>query len=187
MKRADMLQTGIAAALLFCCGAAGAEVRKTVYSCANQLCPWFQLVFTPPDGWMIDNDASLKNKVQVVVPKGENFATAPALFYVQVFYHADKQQSLADFARTSNERWQATHNAKISELAAVERTNGKPAFLRFSFENRGKAQQAYEVGAFGLDADRDGNEFVLDVVLTGPSKAALDRANQDYISFLKAH
>ena len=35
------------------------------------------------------------------------------------------------------------------------------------FENPGKAQQAFEVGAFGLDSNKDGNEFVLDVVMTG--------------------
>ena len=99
------------------------------------------------------------------------------LIYVQVFYQPDKQQTLADFAGTSNARWIAANpTAKISDLPAVERANGKPAFLRFAFENPRKAQQAYEVGALGVDSDKDGNDFVLDVVMTGNSKAALDRA-----------
>jgi len=107
---------------------------------------------------------------------------------VQVFYHADKQQTLADFARVSNERWlAAVSGAKISELPAVERANGKPGFLRFGYANPSKAQQAYEVGSFGVDSDKDRNEFVLDVVLTGGAKAALDRVDQDYVAFLKVH
>jgi hypothetical protein len=57
---------------------------------------------------------------------------------------------------------------------------------RFAFENPGNAQQAFEVGAFGLDSNKDGNEFVLDVVMTGNDKAALDRADAAYVSFLKA-
>ena len=48
----------------------------------------------------------------------------------------------------------------------VERGNGKAGFLRFAFENPRRAQQAYELGAFGIDNDTDGNEFVLDVVMT---------------------
>ncbi len=67
------------------------------------------------------------------------------------------------------------------------RANGKPGFLRFGFENPSKKQQAYEMGAFGTDSDKDGNEFVLDVVMTGLNKAALESAEKDYIAFLKAH
>ena len=99
---------------------------------------------------MLDAKASAENKVQIMVPKGQSFATAEPLIYAQVFYRADKQQALADFARLSNARWLAANpRAKITELPAVERSNGKSAFLRFAFENPGKAQQAFEVGALG--------------------------------------
>jgi hypothetical protein len=88
----------------------------------------------------------------------------------------------------SNERWlTASAKAKITELPAVARTNGKPGFLRFSYENPTKVQRAFEMGAFGIDGDQDGNEFVLDVVMTGNGKNALDRAEKDYIGFLKAN
>jgi hypothetical protein len=169
--------------------AARAEVQKFLSMCPGQkLCPSYQLVLTPPDGWVVDSKASDENKVQIMVPKGQTFASAEPLIYVQVFYQADKTQPLADFARVSNARWLAANpKAKITELPAVERTNGKPAFLRFAFDNPGKAQQAYEVGALGVDSDKDGNGFVLDVVMSGNSKAALDRADAAYSAFLKAH
>jgi hypothetical protein len=183
------LSMAFAAALIFGGAAAQADVQKFLNPCGGQrLCASYQLVLTPPDGWVIDKQATSKNKVQMLVPKGKNFATADALIYVQVFYHPDKQQSLADFARVSNERWLAADSkARISELSAVERANGKPPFLRFAYENPSKKEQAYEIGAFGIDSDQDSNEFVLDVVMTGRAKAALDRADNDYVAFLKAH
>jgi hypothetical protein len=163
-------------------------VQKFLNPCGQKLCPYFQIVLNPPDGWELDAKATKDNKIQIIVPKGQSFATAEPLIYVQVFSHADKQQPLAEFARTSNARWIAANaRSKISELPAVERANGKPAFLRFSFENPGKAEQAFEVGAFGIDNDKDGNEFVLDVVMSGSSKEALDQAEAAYLSFLKAH
>jgi hypothetical protein len=177
-----------AAASLFCVVSARAEVQKFLNPCGQKLCVSYRLVLTPPDGWVLDRKASAENKVQIIVPKGKTFSTAEPLIYVQVFYHADKQQSLADFARVSNTRWLAANgSAKISELPAIDRANGKPAFLRFAFENPGKAQQVYEVGAFGVDSDKDDNEFVLDVVMSGRSKVALARADAAYAAFLNAH
>ena len=49
----------------------------------QQLCPSYQLVLTPPDGWVLDAKASAENKVQIMVPKGQSFATAEPLIYVQ--------------------------------------------------------------------------------------------------------
>ena len=173
-------------------GIAQAEVKKFAYICGGgqqvQICPYYRLIMTPPDGWVLDEDATAKNKVQMIVPKGKTFATAEPLIYVQVFYHRDKQQSLADFARVSNENWtQENPGAKISDLPAVNRANGKAGFLRFAFENPKNPQQAFEVGALGIDSDNDGNEFVLDVVMSASSKQALDRADKTYVAFLKAH
>jgi hypothetical protein len=176
MKRFRLFAALFATALMFCrAAAAHAEVQKFINPCGGQqLCPSFQLVMTPPDGWVLDAQATKENNVQIMVPKGKTFATAQPLMYVRVFYHKDKQQTLDDFARVSNERWlAASAKAKIAALAAVARTNGKPGFLRFR--------------AFGLDSDKDGNEFVLDVVMTGNSKKTLDRAEKDYVAFLKAN
>ena len=174
---------------IFCASAARAEVQKLLHPCGGlQLCASYQLVLTPPDGWVIDEKATSENKVQIMVPKGQSFATAELLIYVQVFYHPDKRQTLAEFARLSNARWLAANpRSKITEMPAVERANGKPAFLRFDMENPGKVQQAYEIGALGPDTDKDGNDFVLDVVMSASSKTALDRADAVYVAFLKAN
>ena len=183
------LLTLLLIASLIWAAAARAEVQKLLHPCGGlQLCASYQLILTPPDGWVIDEKATSENKVQIMVPKGQSFATAEPLIYVQVFYHPDKQQTLADFARQSNARWLAANpRSKINEMPAVERANGKPAFLRFAMENPGKAQQAYEIGALGPDTDKDGNDFVLDVVMSGSSKTALEGADEVYVGFLKAN
>ncbi len=188
MRHVYVIATVFVSALFACAGAAPAEVQKFVTNCGGKLCPYYPIDLTPPQGWVLDARATWHNKIQMMVPKGTDFGSAPALIYVQVFYHRDKGQTLADFARVSNDRWRArVKGAKITELPAVQRANGKPDFLCFAFENPSKARQAYELGAFGIDNDKRGNEFVLDVVMTGADKAALDRAEQDYVAFLKAH
>jgi hypothetical protein len=174
MKQIRLIKTTLAIALFVVAGAARADVEKFMSNCDGKLCPYFQLALTPPDGWVVEQEATNKNRVQILVPKGKNFGNAPALIYVQVFFHRDKQQSLVNFAEVSNDRWRANvKGAKISALPEVKRANGKPGFLRF--------------GAFGTDGDKDGNEFILDVVMTGLNKAAVDAAEKDYVAFLKAH
>jgi len=188
MRRLSAIATVFACTLLFSAGPARSEVQKFIIKCGDKLCPHYQIALTPPRGWALDARATWHNKIQMIVPQGTTFNTAPALIYVQVFLHRNKNQSPADFARISNERWRAhVKDAKISPLPTVKRANGKPGFLRFAFENPGEKEQSYEFGAFGIDSDKDGNEFVLDVVMTGADKAALERAEKDYVAFLKAH
>jgi hypothetical protein len=184
-----LLQVACISSLVICFGGAHAEVEKTLYRCgANKLCPFLKLTFTPPDGWVIDKEATDSNKIQIMVPKGTHFSNAQPLIYVKVSWHKDKQESLAELVRVSNEHWQtSSRDTKISERPVVERTNGKPAFLSFFYENPGKTQQAYEVVSFGLDSDNDNNEFVVMVSMTANSKKAIERADKDYVAFLAAH
>jgi hypothetical protein len=80
MRRADPLHHHRA------CGSA--EISQP---CGGQkLCASYQLVLTPPDGWVLDKQASSENKVRIMVPKGQSFTTAEPLIYVQVFYQPDK-------------------------------------------------------------------------------------------------
>ncbi len=65
------------AALFLDAAPARAEVQKFLNPCAGQkLCASYALVLTPPDGWVLDAKASAENKVQILVPKGQSFASA---------------------------------------------------------------------------------------------------------------
>lgn len=127
MRRLSAIATVFACTLLLSAGTARSEVQKFIIKCGDKLCPHYQIALTPPRGWALDARATWHNKIQMIVPQGTTFNTAPALIYVQVFLHRNKNQSLADFARISNERWRAhVKDAKISPLPTVKRANGKP-------------------------------------------------------------
>jgi len=63
----------------------------------------------------------------------------------------------------------------------------KFAYLCGSHEGIQEICAFYQIALTPPDNDIDGNEFVLDVVMTGATKAALEAAEKDYIAFLKAH
>ena len=165
-----------------------AEVLKLVRMCSGQqLCPYYELVLKPPEKWFMDKEASKQNGVQMMLPQGKNFGNADAVMYVKVSLR-EKGQDLADFIRVSQERWkQAVSDAKISKIADVERANGMPAFISYRYENPSRPQQRFEAVSFAHDKDKDGNEFVLMVALTGMQKKAIDQAMTPYNAFLKTH
>jgi len=178
----------LAATFLLALGSrANAEIKKYVLMCDGQLCPFFELVLKAPDGWAEDKDASKQNNVQIVLPKGKNFGNAEALIYVKITAK-DKAQPLADFIKVSQDRWRkSVPDTKISKLANVERANGKPAFETYSYENPSRPQQGFEIAAFGVDSDVEGNDYVLHVVITGPSKKAIAQAEKPFQTLLRTH
>ena len=76
----------LTAALIMCATSARAEVQKFLNPCSGQkLCASYTLVLTPPDGWVVDDKATNENKVQILVPKGQSFASAEPLIYCRCF------------------------------------------------------------------------------------------------------
>jgi len=166
---------------------AGAEVQKIMQVCNEKLCPSFTLVLTPPTDWDLDKAASEENRVQMLIPRGLNFHDARAVIYIRVSAK-DKNQPLSDFIRVSQERWrQAVTDTKISKLPPVERGNGKAAFEPFRYENPSRPQQPFELVAFGTDTDKDGNDFILTVVMSGKDQKAIEQAQDSYLELLRRH
>jgi hypothetical protein len=190
MKRCAMLVAPVIGALAIACVAptsANAEVQKHMQICDGKLCPSFTLVLTPPVEWDVDKAASEENRVQMLIPRGTNFHDARAVIYVRVAVK-DKDQPLADFIRVSQERWrQSVADAKISKLPPVERGNGKSAFEPFRYENPSRPQQPFEIVAFGTDTDKDGNDFILTVVMSGKDQKAIEQAQNSYLELLRRH
>ena len=168
-------------------GSATAEVQKSMLACNDKLCPSFSLVLTPPAAWDLDKAASEENRVQMLVPRGMNFHDARAVIYIRISAK-DKNQPLSDFIRVSQERWrQAVADTKISKLPPVERGNGKAAFEPFRYENPSRPQQPVELVAFGTDTDKDGNDFILTVVMSGKDQKAIEQAQASYLELLRLH
>lgn len=166
---------------------ASAEVEKFIQIGDGQLRPYFRLKFTPPEGWVQDPKATQENGMPIFVPKGKTFGDAPALIYIRVSYNADKRP-MEKFIEVAHERWKnAVKDTRIDKLADEKRANGKADFRIYHFVNPSKPQQAYELMAYGEDADKDGNSYFLMIALTAAAQKAIDSAEADYRASLRAH
>jgi hypothetical protein len=165
----------------------GAEVEKFIQLGDRQLRPFFRLKFTPPQRWVQDAKATQENGMPIYLPKGKTFGDAPALMYIRVSYNSDKR-SMEKFIEVAHERWKnAVDDTQIEKLTGESRANGKAAFQIYHFVNPSKPQQAYELMAYGEDADKDGNTYFLMIALTAATQKAIDAADADYRAGLRAH
>jgi hypothetical protein len=165
----------------------GAEVEKFMRPSGGSLQPYFRMKFTPPAGWVQDDNATRENGMAIYVPEGEDYSSAPALIYIRVSYNSD-HRSLATFIEVAHERWKAAvKDSKIEKRPSEKRSNGQPGFQIYHFTNPSHPQQAYEMMAYGEDKDKDGNAFFLMIALTGASQKALADAEAAYRASLRAH
>jgi hypothetical protein len=175
-------------AALFSTTSARAEIRKLMNVTDGKLIPKFEMILTPPKDWVEEKEASKANGVQMMVPRGKDYHSAPALMYVKVSYRRDKEQTVEQFVENSQKRWRENvSDTKIDKLADVERTDGRPAYLSYRYENPSRPQQRFEAVSFALDSDKDGNDFFVMVALTGKGKKEIDQAMTAYNAFLKEH
>jgi hypothetical protein len=187
-KHAVLVGLFVAAGIAGWSSPARAEVEKFMRPCGeSRLCPYFRLKYTPPSGWVEDAEATKKNDLPIYVPRGRNFASADALIYIRVSFNSDKR-TLDQFIEVAHERWRgAEKQSKIDEQPSEKRANGKPDFQVYHFFNPSRPQQAYEMMAYGEDADSEGNSFFLMIALTGAKQKALDDAQSAYRAGLRAH
>ena len=178
----------IALILLSSAPPAQAEIRKLMNISGGKMEPIFELILTPPQGWIEEKEATKRNRVQMLVPRGKDFGSAPALIYVKVSYRRDKEQTVKQFVENSQKRWlEQVTDSKIQKIPDVERVSGRPAYVSYRYENPSRPQQRFEAVSFGLDSDKDGNDFFVMVAVTGKDKKAIDQAMPAYNAFLKAH
>jgi hypothetical protein len=155
--------------------------------CDGKLCAYFKASITVPEGWVEDKEASSALGVQMLLPKGINFEKAPAKIYALVRFNKDKQPVSA-FTRDTYRDWkERSTKAKVAKLADVARTSGKPAFERHQFEAPELDEQGFEQTALAVDSDKDGNAFVVILVLSANTRAAYKASEATYLSLLKAY
>ena len=166
---------------------AHAEVKKFMNIAGGKMQPFFRLEVTPPKGWIMEEQATKKYGVQMLVPKGKTFANADALIYVKVSYKPNDLDQ-AQFIKNSQDRWrEEVPDSKITKMPEVARANGKPAFLPYQYENPSQPKQPFEYVSFGEDGDKDGNTFNLMVTITGGDRQVIEKAAASYNEFLRAH
>jgi hypothetical protein len=166
---------------------AKADIEKLMRQCDGKLCAYFRASITIPEGWVEDPEASRELGVQLLLPKGQPFDTAPAKIYALVRYNKDKKP-LSATARDTYRDWsERAKNAKVEKLADVARQNGKPAFERHQFESSKLPEQGYEITSLAPDSDKDGNDYVVVLCLSANTRESLKSAEAAYLSILKAY
>lgn len=182
----------IVCALVGCLGPAlappaSADIRKTMKMCDGKLCPIFLPALRVPEDWTVDQAASNKMGLLILVPRGSDYQGAEALIYARAFHNTEKttvEQRVAE----SNARWKKqVEDARIERLEDVAGSRSGNPFQLFHYSNPSSADQAAEIVAFGEDTDKEGNLYGVQVVLTARSEKAL-AANKDVlIAVLKAY
>jgi len=179
-------------AIAFCCaailsGTASAGIEKIMNPCDNKLCPFFRASITIPAGWTEDEESTRYFNTQFLLPVGVAFEKAPAKIYVVVRYNRNRQP-ISDFIPVGIADWKSrAKNSKITKLDDLPRGEGKPAFERLQFEAPSLKEQGYELQAVTSDDDKDGNQFIVSIMLSADSRAALKAAEPAYLAILEKY
>jgi hypothetical protein len=166
---------------------ARAEIEKFMRDCDMKLCVSYRASITIPEGWVEDKEASSALGVQMLLPRDVDFEKAPAKIYALVRYNKDKQPVSAITKDTYRDWHARSRKAKIARLADVARAKGKPAFERHRFEAPELDEQGYETTELVADRDKDGNPFVVVLVLSANTREAFKSSETAYLSLLKAY
>jgi hypothetical protein len=179
----------IAAALVGLAGAprpASAEIMKYMRMCEQKMCAYFRATITIPDNWVEDKEASREFDAQMLLPRGKTFEKAPAKIYVAVRYNP-KKQPVADFVLDAHaELRDSAKDGKFTMLPDQSRAEGKPPYTRYTFEAPSLKEQGYETQAVTHDGDKDGNDFIVTIVLTANTREAFKSAEPAFLSLLNS-
>jgi len=166
---------------------ATADIEKIMNLCDNKMCAFFRASITIPPGWTEDKAATHYFNSQFLLPVGVPFEKAPAKIYVVVRYNRNRQP-ISDFIPQAMADWKGrTKDAKITRLDDLSRGEGKPAFERRQFEAPSLKEQGYELQAVTTDGDKDGNQFIVTIMLSANSRAALKAAEPAYLAILEKY
>ncbi len=162
----------------------GDEIKKMAKSCENKICFWFQTQVKPPNGWVVDADASRENLVTILLPDKKKLTFDDPMIYVQTAYRPDAM-SFDDMVAKDleNLRKGATPRAKITPIGEAARA-GKPPFKLFLFENPDAPRQAVEKIAYELETLPNGERYYLTVVDTAANRRAIDGSEGAYTQVL---
>jgi hypothetical protein len=163
------------------------EVEKLLKRCDAGLCPFFRASIAVPEGWAEDTEATEHFGALMLLPRGFEFERASAKIYAAVRYNPDKKP-ISDFIPDALAQWRAAAtDARITKLAGLQRTAGRPAFERHQFEAPSLQEQGFELQAVTTDTDKDGNHFIVTIVLSANSAAALKVAEPAYLAILRRY
>lgn len=159
-----------------------AEIERTGYPTDHGIeLMWWPKV-TVPAGWVHEDEVSLANAINMMVPKGETFADSPVLMYARAFYHAagDTEKELAASIAADHEGFLGKFpNSKIAEVAATETGDGTK-LQTFTFSPDGAGN--WELVAYGREP-----EYVLMFCISARSRDALEIHRAAFYAMVRSY
>ena len=170
----------------FVASPAPALVEKVMTVCSGQLCPFYRPSFAVPEGWWEDSKTGMRLGVRLFVPAGETFDSAPAVIYATA-RHSQEGEDLTAAVAHHHETWRRkVPEVAITRLDDVPRREGA-AFQQHDFISPRLTTQPYERVATAVDRDIEGAPYVVRLVLTAKSEAALKAAEATFLALLKSY
>ena len=167
------------------CPASATQVKRWLVPCEQQMCPWFEALVEPPQGWSLDKEYGEEGHVTMMTRDG-HVTPKDALMYIRTDYDWEKE-SLDVYVTNTNDTWRKqTKRSDVKRLDDVQR-DGKPAFQVYLWHNPSKPTQAYELMGFLKDVDPEHKDqsFFFQVVLTASSMAAIEAGKPGFYDVLK--
>jgi hypothetical protein len=182
-----LLAAAVFMAVLAAGSPAKAEVTKFMHDCGGKLCPYYRASLAIPQGWREDRRLIGGVDTQIVVPAGRTFDDADAVIYATVGFNRNKTPITALVAEDHANWRKKNRDVKIEPLPDIARAAGQEPFLLYRFETPSRKEQPFELVAWTADVDKDGNAFIVNVVLTATSMRALKAAEPAYVTILKGY
>jgi hypothetical protein len=142
---------------------------------------WWPKV-APPDNWVHQRDVSYENHINMFVPKGQDFADAPAVMYARAIYYekGETGKELERAIRDDHAGFQQRFpDSKVEEVAAVKTGDGT-SLRTFSFTPASKGN--WEIVAYGREP-----KYVLMFCLSANSKEALEQNRAAFLTMVRSY
>lgn len=161
---------------------ARAEIERTGYTSDHGIeFIWWPKVVVPA-GWIHEDEVSLANAINMMIPKGETFADSPVLMYARAFYHeaGDTEKQLAASIAADHEGFLGKFpKSKVAEVAATETGDGTK-LQTFAFTPDGAGN--WELVAYGREP-----KFVLIFCLSARSRDALEKHRAAFHAMVRSY
>jgi hypothetical protein len=165
-----------------------AEVTKLMLVCKGELCPFFQTSIKPPPGWHEDAEAGHASQATILIPDGSDYGSAGALIYAIAKPNPGGKRRVDQSIAEHITDWKKkVSDATVTPLPDLPRDSNGPAFKRNLFAAPSLTSQPYEIVCVTDDKDKDGNAYIVYVVLTALSENDLNEGRPALETALKAY
>jgi len=137
---------------------------------------------TPPEDWVHEPKVSYQNQINMFIPKGQEFADAPAVMYARAIYFekGNTVEELETAIREDHEGFkQRFPDAEVEEVEAVQTGDGTK-LRTWSFTPRTRGH--WDLVAYGREPN-----YVVMFCISANTKAALEQNRAAFLAMVRSY